>query len=138
VFFRKRQSNLSWIYAAKNWAPHLLKSVGTDVRRIRSSAFAAAIRAGDKAVEELVRSRVQIVGIILSNVVDFLSPEMIVLGGGLTDTLPKIVRRGIRTGIWAHGSRPALRGLKVVTSKHKGHAVVIGAAKYAIDQSRTK
>jgi len=120
-------------YAAKNWAPNLLKAAGTDVRDIRSSAFAKSIRMGDKAIEELIRSRVQIVGIVLSNIVDFLSPQMIVLGGGLTDAMPKIVREEVSAGIRAHSSRAALRGLKVVTSKFKGHAVTIGAARFALD-----
>src|SRR5207248_8764414 len=35
-------------FAAKHWAPHLLKDAGTDVRHIKSSALAAAIRDGDK------------------------------------------------------------------------------------------
>jgi glucokinase len=120
-------------FAAKNWAPHLLESKGTDVSNIKSSAFAEAIRAGDTAIEELVRSRVQIVGIVLSNMVDFLSPQMIVLGGGLTDAMPKIVREEVTRGIHAHSSPAALRRLRVVTTKHKGDAVTIGAARFAMD-----
>jgi len=120
-------------FAAKHWAPHLMKSVGTDVRSIKSSALAKAIRHGDKTIEELVRSRVQILGIVLSNIVDFLSPEMIVLGGGLTDAMPKIIRAEVEAGIQAHSSRSALRGLKIVTTKHKGHAVTIGSAMFARD-----
>src|SRR5439155_26360283 len=58
-------------FAAKGWAPHLLESVGTDVKEIKSSAFAEAIRSGDKEIEELVRSRMQIIGIVRSNIVDF-------------------------------------------------------------------
>jgi glucokinase len=123
-------------FAAKKWAPNLLASCGTDVRNIKSSAFANAIRAGDKAIEELVRSRVQIIGIVLSNMVDFLSPQMIVLGGGLTDAMPKIVREEVRAGIHAHSSPGALRHLKVVTARHKGDAVTIGAAKFALDSKR--
>jgi hypothetical protein len=119
--------------AAKNWAPHLLKSAGTDVAKIRSSAFADAIRAGDKTIEELVRSRVRIVGIVLSNIVDFLSPQMIVLGGGLTDAMPKIVSERVTAGIRAHGSPAASGNLKVVTARHRSHAVTIGAAKFALD-----
>src|SRR5262249_38121031 len=41
-------------FAAKNWAPHLLKSAGTDVRNVTSSSLIDAIRAGDRAIEELV------------------------------------------------------------------------------------
>jgi glucokinase len=120
-------------FAAKGWAPHLLESVGTDVRQIKSSAFAAAMRSGDKAIEELVRSRMQIVGIVLSNIVDFLSPEMIVLGGGLTDAMPELVCAEVMAGIQAHSTAAASHGLKVVTAEHAGHAVSIGAAKFAID-----
>ena len=125
-------------FAAKNWAPQLKKSIGTDIKRIKSSAFAKAIRAGDKVIEELVRSRVHIVGIVLSNIVDFFSPQMIVLGGGLTDALPKIVRHEVRAGIHAHSSRSAFRGLRIVTAKYKGHAVTIGAARFAMDWTKQR
>src|SRR5207253_1874728 len=70
------------VLAAKQWAPHLLKSAGTDVLNIKSKSLAKAIKSGDKAIEELVRSRVQIIGIILSNLVDFLNPELVLIGGG--------------------------------------------------------
>jgi glucokinase len=125
-------------FAAMKRAPHLMKSVGTDVSSIKSSAFAEAIRAGDKTIEELVRSRVQLIGIVLSNMVDFLSPQMIVLGGGLTDAMPKIVRKEVTEGIRAHGSPAALRGLKVVTTRHRGNAVTIGAARFAVDCLNSK
>jgi glucokinase len=123
-------------FAAKNWAPNLRRLAGTDVKDIKSSAFAKAIRAGDRNIEELVRSRVHIVGIVLSNMVDFLSPELILLGGGLTDAMPQLVRQEVRRGIEAHSTASALKGLKVVTTRHKGHAVTVGAAKFALDQIR--
>jgi len=122
-------------FVSKNWAPHLLKIAGTDVRNITSSVLAASIQAGDRDIEELVRSRIRIVGIILSNIVDFLSPEMIVLGGGLTDEMPKLVRQEVMAGIEAHGNPDAVRGLKVVTAEHRGHAVTIGAACFARDST---
>ena len=124
-------------FAVKGWAPHLLQSVGTDVRNIKSSAFADAIRSGDKAIEELVRSRMQIVGIVLSNIVDFLSPELIVLGGGLTDAMPELVCAEVMAGIQAHSTPVASRELKVVTAEHAGHAVTVGAAKFALDSRKS-
>lgn len=120
-------------FAAKGWAPHLLESVGTDVRKIRSAAFAEAIRSGDKAIDELVRSRMQIIGIVLSNFVDFLSPEMVVLGGGVTEAMPELVCAEVTAGIQAHSTESARSRLKVVTAKYDGHAVTIGAAKFALD-----
>jgi glucokinase len=124
-------------FAAKGWAPHLLETVGTDVNNIKSSAFAEAIRCGDKEIEELVRSRMRIVGIVLSNMVDFLSPQVIVLGGGVTDAMPELVCSEVTAGIQAHSTHAAKQGLKVVTAEHKGHAVTIGAAKFALDSKKS-
>jgi len=124
-------------FAAKGWAPHLLESVGTDVRNIKSAAFADAMRSGDKAIEELVRSRMQIVGIVLSNIVDFLSPEVIVLGGGVTEVMPELVCAEVTAGIQAHSTAASLHDLKVVTAKHGGQAVSIGAAKFALDLKKS-
>jgi glucokinase len=118
-------------FAVKNWAPNLLDAAGTDVRNIKSSDLAAAIEAGDKSVEELVRSRAQMVGIVLSNIVDFFNPEMVVLGGGLTDAMPKLIRQEVSAGIAAHSTAEARQGLRVVTAKLKGHAVTTGAARLA-------
>jgi len=123
-------------FAAKGWAPHLLESAGTDVNNIKSSDLAEAMRSGDKAIEELVRSRMQIVGIVLSNMVDFLGPQMIVLGGGLTDAMPELVCAEVMAGILAHCT-VASRNLKVVTAEHAGHAVTVGAAKFAIDSRKS-
>jgi glucokinase len=123
-------------FAVKHWAPNLLKNAGTDIKKIKSSNLADAIRAGDKTVEELVRSRAHIVGIVLSNMVDFFNPEMIVLGGGLTDAMPKIIRDEVAAGVSAHATADARRGLRVVTSKLKGHAVTTGAAKLASEAAR--
>jgi hypothetical protein len=58
---------------------------------------------------------------------------MIVLGGGLADAMPKLVREEVAAGIHAHSSRAALRGLKVVTTKHQGRAVAIGSPRFAVD-----
>lgn len=119
--------------AARRLAPYLLKSEGTDVAKIRSEALAKSIAHGDKAVEELVRSRVHMVGIVLSNFVDFLNPEMVVLGGGVVDAMPSIFLKEIAAGIQRHSTREAQRTCKIAVSKLKNFAVAAGAAKMAWD-----
>ena len=120
--------------AAKQNAPNLLRTAGTDVSKIRSGDLAAAIAQGDKSVEDLMRSRARIVGIALSNIVDFLNPEMIVLGGGLTDAMPDLIRDEVRAGISGHATPAASDGLQVVVAKLRDHAVTTGAAKLASDR----
>lgn len=119
--------------AAKQWAPHLAKNAGTDVTNICSSDLAESIKEGDKSVEELVRSRAKIVGIALSNLVDFLNPEMVVLGGGMVEAMGNIIKPEVEEGIRAHISDGASKALKVSCSKLKHLAVASGAAKMALD-----
>jgi glucokinase len=99
-----------------------------------SSALAKAIAGGNQRIEKLVRTRCRILGIALSNVVDFLNPEMIVLGGGFTDAMPAIVRSEVISGIWPNSKRASKRDLEVVVAKLKGHAGTAGAAKFAADR----
>lgn len=119
--------------AAKHNAPALHKAGGTDVREIKASVLADAIRKGDKAVEKLVRSRVAVVGAALSNMVDFLNPDTIVLGGGLVEAMPRLVKGEVRKALDAHTSKKAGRAVKVVVARGGDHAGTIGAACLAVD-----
>jgi glucokinase len=121
------------VLAAKQWAPHLSKAAGTDILNIKSKALASAIKKGDKSIEELVRSRAQIVGIVLSNLVDFLNPQLVLVGGGLTDAIPELVRSEIAVGIDGHATADAKKNLVVAATALKGRAVAAGAAKMAFD-----
>ena len=119
--------------AAKHKAPALLKEAGTDVTDIRAGVIARSIRNGDKAVEKLVRSRANIVGAALSNLIDFINPDVLVLGGGLVEAMPALVRREVRKSITAHAGPKAARAVKVVTARLHRHAGTVGAARLALD-----
>jgi glucokinase len=119
--------------AARNHAPTLRKKVGTDVRDIKAKDLAAAIQQGDKVVEQLVRSRAAVAGAALSNLVDFLNPDTLVLGGGLVEALPEIMRREIKKAIESHAAPRSFKALKVVVAKLGDHAGTIGAAQLAVD-----
>jgi glucokinase len=118
---------------ARHRAPRLKKLAGTDVNDIKSGDLAEAIRKGDKAVETLVRSRANVIGAALSNLVDFLNPDMIVLGGGLPAAMPVLLRSEIRKSIDAHAVPKAAKAVKVVVAELHDHAGTAGAAKLALD-----
>ena len=121
------------VLAAKERAPKLKKSAGTDVSDIKSGDIAQAIRQGDQAVEKLVRSRASVVGTAISNLIDFINPDMVVLGGGLVEAMPTLLKREIEKAVKAHAARGASSCVKVVTAKLHDHAGTIGAAKLAVD-----
>jgi len=119
--------------AAKRWAPKLRAKAGTDVTEIRSGDIAQAIRDGDKALERLVRSRAAVVGAAISNLVDFMNPDTVVLGGGLVEALPSLMKGEVRKAVKAHASPRAARAAHIVVSKLHNHAGTAGAAKLALD-----
>jgi glucokinase len=119
--------------AAKHKAPSLRKDAGTDVDDIRAGDIARSIKNGDKAVEKLVRSRANMVGVALANLVDFINPDVVVLGGGLVEAIPALIRAEVRKSISAHASRKAARAVKVVSARLHRHAGTVGAARLAMD-----
>jgi glucokinase len=121
------------VLAAKERAPRLRKLAGTDVKDIKSGDLAKSIRAGDRDVEHLVRSRAGVLGTAISNLVDFLNPDMVVLGGGLVCAMPSLMRNEIAKAIEAHASTTAAKSVTVAVAKFNDHAGTIGAAVLAAD-----
>ena len=119
--------------AAKRWASKLRKIAGTDVRDITSGSLAKAVRKGDTAVEHLVRSRASVLGAVISNLVDFIGPDVVVLGGGLVEAMPQLIRHEVAKSIEAHSARRASKHLRIVTAKLHSHAGTVGAAMLALE-----
>jgi len=119
--------------ATRGLAPYLLKKVGTEIMAIRSGELSESIVNGDKEVERMIRSRARMTGIALSNFVDLLNPEMVVLGGGLVEAMPALFLKEVEAGIREHTVLKIQRACRVVVSKLKKYAVAAGAAKMAWD-----
>ena len=115
-------------------APHLFELVGTDIAAIRSGTLAAAIKAGDRVVEQIVRLAAKDVGIAIGSVVNLLAPDTIVLGGGLVEAMPGLYVQEVRTSIKKQALRPYTKSLKVVVAKLGDDAVAMGAAALAAAQ----
>jgi glucokinase len=115
----------------KQWAPHLYKEVGTDLSKVSWGALARARTKGDKPIEELIRARMRAAGVALSSVVNFLNPEMVVLGGGLTEEMPRLILSEVEAGLREYLVPEVSRALKVKAAKFGNKAGAIGAAKLA-------
>jgi len=115
----------------KQWAPHLYKEVGSDISKVSWGALARARKKGDRHVEGLIRARMKAAGIALSSVVNFLNPEMLVLGGGLTEEMPKLVVAEVENGLREFLVPEVSKVLTVKPAKFANNAGAIGAAKLA-------
>lgn len=115
----------------KQWAPNLFKETGTDLSKVSWGALARARKKGDRQIEELIRSRMRVVGIALSSVVNFMNPEMLILGGGLTEEMPRLIQSEVESGLREYLVPAVSKQLKVKVAKFGNRAGAIGAGKLA-------
>ncbi|QDU94250.1 ROK family protein [Lignipirellula cremea] len=71
-------------------APHLMKEAGADLMKIRSGALADSVKNGDKVVEQLLRDAGRHMGLAVASLVNLLAPDVVVLGGGMVEEMPKL------------------------------------------------
>lgn len=112
-------------------APALQRLAGTDLSEIKSGTLAKAIRAGDAAVESIVRNAARHIGSAVASVVNLLAPDVVVLGGGLVEALPNIVLEEARKTICGQAMKAFTKGLKIVAAELGDNATVMGAAALA-------
>ncbi len=123
------------VMAVKDWAPYLHKRVGTDLSKIGWNVLRRAIRAGDARVDEMLRARMRVVGIALSSIVNFLNLQLVVLGGGLMDAMPKLVLSEVEAGLREHLMPEISKEVAIKPAALHGDAVALGAAHRALEAS---
>lgn len=123
------------VMAVKDWAPYLHDKVGSDLSKVTWGMLRQSIKNGDKRVEEMLRARMRVVGIATSNVVNFLNPELVVLGGGLIHTFPKLAVKEFEAGLREHLVPEVSKALKVKVAKLGKRAAALGACCVAMGES---
>ena len=117
--------------AYRGKAPKLLELCGTDISNITSSKLARSIKAGDKAIEDIVRRSAVLLGSGVATVVQLLAPDTIVLGGGLVEAMPKLYLETVKKSAQNRVLGPYKKSFKVVTAQLEDDAGVRGAAAWA-------
>lgn len=119
--------------ASRGEAPHLLANAGTDLQNIRSGALAASIAAGDSAVEEIISQAAQWLGVAVGNMVNLFVPDVVVLGGGLVEALPTLIRDQVEKTAKKRVMPPFIGSFRVVVAQLGDDATVAGAAAWAAE-----
>jgi glucokinase len=117
--------------AFRGEAPHLLASAGTDLADIRSGVLAEAIKAGDTIIEQIVKRAAKLIGSAVGDVVNLLTPDIVVLGGGLVEAMPEIFVGEVEQSARLRAAPPFSKTFKVAAAKLGDDAVVRGAAAFA-------
>lgn len=112
-------------------APWLQKKAGADLTEIRSGVLREAVENGDEAIKQLVIRASQYLGLGIVTIVHLLSPEIVVIGGGLADAFPKLLVKNAEEYA-KNRVMPSFNGtFKVVIAKLGDDCGVVGAAAWA-------
>lgn len=124
--------------AFRGQAPHLREIAGTDLSRIRSSTLAESIEHGDKAIEEIIQRAAQQVGWGIGSLINILAPDVVVLGGGLVEAMPKLYLEHVRIGIRRNALPSLVEQHKLKVAELGDMATATGAAALARQKSEGK
>lgn len=117
--------------AYRGMAPNLLSTCGTDIANITSGKLADAIESGDVEIENIVRRAAVLLGCGVATVIHLLSPDVIVLGGGLVEAMPDLYLRTVRESTEERILAPYRGTYKIVPAELEDDAGVLGAAAWA-------
>lgn len=114
--------------AARDDAPFILEKCGTDLSEIRSGVLARAIEMKETKVEGVVRHAAYYLGMAVGNLINILSPEAVVLGGGLVEAMESLFLEEVNRGVKDHAMPFLRKGVQIRAARLGDDAVVMGAA----------
>ena len=109
----------------------LSELTGGDLTAIRSGVLAKAIRLNDKLTLKVIKKTTKYLGVGIGSIVNFLNPEMIVLGGGVVEALDDTFLDDIRVAAEKYALPNTLSGVQIVPAKLGDNAGILGAAALA-------
>jgi glucokinase len=114
----------------------LTDMLGKDLEDMRSGDLRKAIRRGDKFVEKIVEDAAQYTGVALGNLVNLLSPEVIVLGGGIIEALEDEMMSIIIETTKDYAMPGTMKGVEIRATKLADDAGIVGGAVLARRQTK--
>jgi glucokinase len=110
--------------------PELLK--GDSRERLTSGALAEAYLKGDPLVTEVLGKTQFYLGLLTASVVNFVDPEMVILGGGVIEALGESFLVPIRAVAYQYFiNQDGAKDVAIVPAKLGDNAALLGAAAYA-------
>jgi len=117
-------------------APYLQSKVGMDIAKVRSGALAEAIQNGDSVIEEIVRNAARWLGRGIASTVNLLTPDVVVLGGGLVEAMPELFLEAVEDSARSQ-AMPSYRDLfEMAVAELGDDSTVRGAAAWAGEMSK--
>lgn len=105
-----------------------------EAKLIRSGPLKDALLSGDKLVTGVLMKAAETVGVAVGSIINLLGPEMIIVGGGVIESMGAELMPVIREAAEKNSFPFAYKGVKIVEAKLGDYAVLVGAALFARDE----
>lgn len=106
----------------------LVEMLGEDLDGLRSGDLRRALKRGDKLTEKVIRQAAEYTGIAVSNLVNILNPQFVVLGGGIMEQLADELLPTIVKVAKEHAFSNAIKGLEIRVTELGDDAGITGGA----------
>lgn len=102
--------------------------IGKSASQIKSQALAEALRQEDKVVTEALQKAAYYLGVAVAGAINFLGPEMIILGGGVVEAMEDFYLAEVRKTVVDFAFPNAAQGVRIVAARLGDNAGVLGAS----------
>jgi glucokinase len=113
----------------------ILKYVDGDLERLTAQVIHKAAEQGDKFAKELIGRTGYYVGVGLTNLINIFNPELIVIGGGLSNIGDMLLAPAFKTA-GQRAYKEAFQAVRFVTAQLGRNSGVLGAAAFAFQEMR--
>ncbi len=111
----------------------ILKCAEGDLEKVTPQAIHAAARQGDKLAKQLIARTGYYVGVGLANLINIFNPELIVIGGGLSNMGDMLLEPAIKTA-GDRAFKEAYQSVRFASAQLGGNSGVLGAAAFALEK----
>ena len=106
----------------------LTEMLGPELEDLRSGDLRKAIKRGDKFVEHIVEEAAEYTGIAVSNLINILNPEVVVIGGGLVEQLEDEMLAIIVETAMDYAMPGTTKGIEIIATRLGDDAGITGGA----------
>jgi glucokinase len=114
----------------------LTDMLGPKLDDLRSGDLRKAIRKGDKFVSGIVEQAAEYTGMAVANLINLLSPQIVVLGGGVIEALEEEMIQIITETATKRALAGTAKGVEIIASKLGDEAGIVGGAVLARRQTK--
>lgn len=119
--------------AAQNKQSEILEALLKEKGELSAKDVAEAARKNDSTAVEIIESSGQKIGEVLSKLVNFYNPSLIIIGGGVANIGSHLIS-AIKEEILRHSTSLAVQDLAVKLSEKNNEIAIIGAAAMAVNE----